>query len=393
LVARCHSRCFMTAGADEGDSCEAAESEKDAGAGEEEEEDERGNSFAGKLPRPSGDGWECLMGGLIWRRTLQKGQGPMPEIDQDIRTDIDIGLYFAEEPIRVLQQRRGVSYRLGEGEALPAVELCLRQMAEGEISELVCCSRMAWGSDGCRAATADESAIPPDTDLHMHVTLLECVQKPVDDENGLQACVRELTWRKANGNDYFSRSQFAQAARSYKAALKAFSSIGDAPEEEAASVRALGEDCGSNLAATFLAQSKFVEAKEAATGVLECNPDHVKALYRGAKAAFHLHDFEECELALKRAHELQPDNVSVRQLQGELRKAKREYAEKSKRIAQKVYGGPGPIAQPTGGMEAPSAQAARSGMHVFQKMLPNRWQAAVAVAVLCMVIGALSQWW
>merc|ERR1740121_829692 len=80
-------------------------------------------------------------------------------------------------------------------------------------------------------------------------------------------------------------------------------------------------------------------AKDAVTAVLQLRPDHVKAIYRGAKACYLLDDFEECEVAMQRVLELEPDNAAVKRLQADLKRKRQKYATKSQRMASRLFAG------------------------------------------------------
>ena len=57
--------------------------------------------------------------------------------------------------------------------------------------------------------------------------------------------------------------------------------------------------CLNNLSACHLSMKEYAKAKELCVRVLELEPDNLKALLRGAKAALALHEYDECSLCLE----------------------------------------------------------------------------------------------
>ena len=57
--------------------------------------------------------------------------------------------------------------------------------------------------------------------------------------------------------------------------------------------------CLNNLSACHLSMKEYAKAKDLCVRVLEVEPDNLKALVRGAKAALALHEYDECSLCLE----------------------------------------------------------------------------------------------
>eukprot|EP00927_Polykrikos_kofoidii_P050797 TRINITY_DN44672_c0_g1_i1.p1 TRINITY_DN44672_c0_g1~~TRINITY_DN44672_c0_g1_i1.p1 ORF type:complete len:400 (+),score=80.60 TRINITY_DN44672_c0_g1_i1:80-1279(+) len=286
--------------------------------------------------------WQDLLDGKIQRRTLRAGTGPPPEIDQDIVASIDIML---DESGEILQRWKDKRYRIGEGEAVPMLELGLRYTQECEECEIRGSASMAWGPQGMKAACPGERVVPPDVWLRMRVVLHRCVPKCSGTGPSWDEKMEQLVWRKANGNDYFKRKQFRKALISYTAGVKIFGEDFEPPdylegEERTAASEAAKravEDCACNLAATYLEEEEFSAARDAAGAALELNSGNVKALYRQAKAHLGLRDFETCDEVLKRAQLRAPDDASLKKLASELKRLQQEYVKTSRAVAGKMF--------------------------------------------------------
>mmetsp|Transcript_2179 Transcript_2179/g.3713 ORF Transcript_2179/g.3713 Transcript_2179/m.3713 type:complete len:422 (+) Transcript_2179:104-1369(+) len=288
------------------------------------------------------DGWIDLFNSKIKVRQLGAGSGSTPEVKQDVVCTYEVRTFADAAESSPLQVYKDVRLRIGEGECPPGVELCLRRMKEGETYEVYCVSTMAWGPAGRRGFGPEEQDVPGDVDLHFRVELHKCIEPEVT----FDALLEEIVWRKTTGSEHFRRKDFQKARRAYRAALEVYKNMAGPPEDmedriaAAERVDSLAADCNSNLAAVHLELGDTSLAKEAATHALEANPDHPKALFRVAKACFLLHEHKECELALKRLRELQPEDPAVRKLFHDLRQAQKEYVAKSKKLAAKLWEAP-----------------------------------------------------
>lgn len=283
------------------------------------------------------DGWGDLMDGKIRKRVITEGAGPNPEMQQIVECSVKVRLADAEAD-DWLQERSRVRYRIGESEAVPMLELALRHMHEGEVSEVFGVSNMAWGPAGCAAVGSAERPVPPSSDIHMLVVLHKCLEVPLGDLSWDDK-LRDATWRKENGNDHFRRKSFSQAARCYAAGIDVFGGGFDPPDghpsagEAAAAATAVVCDCASNLAAVHLEKGDHAAARDAARAALERQPEHIKARYRLARASLVLGDLDECEACLKLVLAQEPENAGARSLTVELRRARKQYAAESKRLA------------------------------------------------------------
>lgn len=282
------------------------------------------------------------MEGSIKKRITRAGAGKNAELNQDVRCTYKV--FAARKDGELFQYREQVRFRIGEGEAVPALELCLRHMLPGEHAEVQAAARFAWGPEGCRAANSGEKEVPPSTDVRFEVELLEVLPLlPPDTEPAWVQRVQELEWRKVAGNDHFKRRKIRQALKCYELGLQVFPEFPiQAPPElgakGAAAAAAVGQllaDCSSNMAAVHLELDEVSKARDAARMAVELCPEHSKAMYRLAKAALLLGDFTECEAMLKRLQE-GPQDSAVTKLQAELRAARQKYSASSKRLGAQL---------------------------------------------------------
>mmetsp|Transcript_635 Transcript_635/g.1790 ORF Transcript_635/g.1790 Transcript_635/m.1790 type:complete len:409 (-) Transcript_635:62-1288(-) len=294
----------------------------------------------------SGAGWRDLMSGKIRKRTVVHGSGPCPEVKQDVICSFQVRLADGPESYspEVVQHYKNVRYRIGESEAPPCLELALRYMRAGEEADVYGSPNFAFGPEGCPAVEEFEEEIPPDAALCLYVVLHEVLEIP-GDELDWNDRIQEVAWRKANGNRHFKRRSFAKAQKCYKEGMDVFADGFEPPEHikdrqsAMAAAMQLVTDCCANIAAVHLERGDNVAAKQACTEALTFSPSHVKALYRAAKACLALDEFEECEAAIKKALSIEPDSAVVMRVGEELRRKKKVYEAKSKKMNQRLFQG------------------------------------------------------
>lgn len=313
-------------------------------------------------------GWEDLMDGKIKKKTIKDGgQTARPEMQQDVICSVWI--YPADGPPEdtevqeetLLQHWAKRRFRIGEAEAPPVLELCLRHMYEGDECETYAASNMAFGPRGLKKGNDAEKDVPANIDVRMRVVLHKLLPLLTGRDPTWKEKLEIAIWRKAAGNEYVKRQELDKAIRCYKYGLGmatagrctgcatmgcAGSCLDTNPElpeqgveqleQEAKQLAQLQLDCGSNLAMVCLERAEYADARDACLAVLEECPTHVKALWRLAKAYLMLRDFEECEAAIKKAAEVAPDDAAVKKLTHELRTQKQEYVKKSKDMAGKM---------------------------------------------------------
>jgi len=222
------------------------------------------------------------------------------------------------------------------------LELGLRHMSVGEEAEIFSISRLAFGPEGYSAMASDEKPVPPDTDICFKVWLHQILPPVPPDRNRQEWVerVKELEWRKINGNDHFKRKKLDRACKCYSQGLQIFpevpiiapASLGRSADSAAAAVTKVIADIASNMAAVLLEQEKYRDAISQAEIATDLIPKHPKGLYRRAKAHLHLGEFNRCDEILEQLTPLQPDDPGVKRLVADLTRARAKNAAKNKQF-------------------------------------------------------------
>lgn len=236
----------------------------------------------------------------------------------------------------VVEKNDDLSFVLGDGDVISALDLIVSLMAKNEKCEMITEERHAFGALG------KKPDIPSNATLHYNIHLKEF--KDMTDF-GLMEPVERLSLaeaKKLRGNFHFNRQDFTLAGLSYKRGLKYFSLENLKGDEETEDVKKFAELKKALLMNLALADFKLTEYKKALNSlneVLEIESSHMKALYIRGKVLVNLGETQEAILSLSKAHELAKDNIEVK---NELAKAQAKHKtqyEKEKRMYQKMMRG------------------------------------------------------
>ncbi|TXG60926.1 hypothetical protein EZV62_012289 [Acer yangbiense] len=115
--------------------------------------------------------------------------------------------------------------------------------------------------------------------------------------------------KKEDGNALFKAGKYARAAKRYEKAVKYIEYDSSFGEEEKKQAKALKVACNLNDAACKLKLKEYKQAEKLCTKVLELESRNVKALYRRAQAYIQLADLDLAEFDIKKALEIDPDNM------------------------------------------------------------------------------------
>ena len=150
---------------------------------------------------------------------------------------------------------------------------------------------------------------------------------------------------REKGNKFWKEEDYLNASKSYSKALLAFNHLlkqGMFASEEEARDMVVEVQVPSllNLAACYLKLNYgYSNVVIYCSDVLKIQENNITALYRRAIAYTFLDQFEEAQADIKLAMELEPENQALKKIQKDLISRKNAYREKTRRIAQKAFGG------------------------------------------------------
>ncbi|KAJ6662765.1 hypothetical protein lerEdw1_010969 [Lerista edwardsae] len=251
-------------------------------------------------------GWEDLTEDRSLRKRLVRsgqGESSQPRPGQEVTVEL-LGVL---EDRSLVEKDPGLSFVLGQGGAIQALEHGVRSMQLGEVALLLARPSCAYGCLG------REPDIPQEAALLYEVTLLQVRDGP--DPACLPAAQRLVlgTQKREWGNFHFERREYQQALGLYQLALH-IAALPDAdplgPEEEEA-LREHRVKCLNNSAAAQLKLQQPEEALACCNEALRLDPDNVKALHRKGRLLSEQGEDQAALDVLKRALQLEPTTKAI----------------------------------------------------------------------------------
>lgn len=263
---------------------------------------------------------------------------------------------------------------LGNGDVTPGLEMAIRFLPLGAFAMIKCHSKYAYGDSGRFLSSGNTKktlrkneanaigakySVPPNALIlyRLHIRSI----KPSHELNSSSFIFKCAMQKKLIGNDCYKNEWLPpDGGPGKKRALKAYDGAsemmlnflqdidkaGDESTEGGSSpsveIRREGlsilTDCLNNIAAVHLRAKSYSLAKEAATRAIEYDSNNLKALCRAAKAAMldPSVTFEESDMAICCAEDIDSDDKEVKTLRAELEHRKREYSKREKKMYSKM---------------------------------------------------------
>ncbi|XP_075212743.1 inactive peptidyl-prolyl cis-trans isomerase shutdown [Lycorma delicatula] len=238
-----------------------------------------------------------------------------------------------------------VRYQLGKGTLLPGLELSLRTMRKGELSQFLIEPEYAFGKYGC------PPRIPPDATLLYEVELFKFTDS-ADPENNqdLEKEDKEsfpyaLKLAKKNhvlGNDCFKLNNAKAAIAKYRKAVDILLSCRLKDDEEEAGQKKMLLKLYTNLCVCYNKvrhPQRVCDMAKEAFYVDEPNAKfNSKLLYNWGVALSILGSYKKAAECLRSALKLEPNNPSIKNELTKLERKKLRYAEQERITFQKALG-------------------------------------------------------
>ncbi|CAE7387808.1 Fkbp59, partial [Symbiodinium microadriaticum] len=241
---------------------------------------------------------------------IRPGAGPTADMKTIVKANVKMFIAGTDTPVEVLE---GAFFKIGDGDAIPGLELPLRHSSVGEFFRAKCSWKFGFGPDG-RPASASAGAIPGNSNLEFEVEILEHVVPA----SGIEGVIQEVAVKKENGNRWFAYGDFLRAGRCFSQGGKASESIltnvdhlDDTPQGRSAKkLLQLYLDCINNLAACHLSNKDPFKAREACIKVIEIDRNNQKGLLRAGRASLLLHEYDESKMCFGKLYEIQQQELT-----------------------------------------------------------------------------------
>ncbi|XP_074834291.1 peptidyl-prolyl cis-trans isomerase FKBP8 [Carettochelys insculpta] len=290
---------------------------------------------------PAAEEWLDVLGsGLLRKKTLVPGQGV--ESRPCKSQDVTVRLKAMLEDGSVVEDNPSLSFTLGDGDVMQALDLCVQLMEMGETALIMSDAKYCYGPQG------RSPDIPPHAALTLEVQLLAAQDAPDLELLSGREKIQLANRKRERGNFYYQQADYVLAINSYDIALKAIDSsskVDFSPEEEAELLE-VKVKCLNNLAASQLKLDHYEAALKSCTLVLEHQPENIKALFRKGKVLAQQGEYREAIPLLKAALKLEPSNKTIH---AELSKLMKKHAEQKNvetAMYRKMLGNPGTSSSP-----------------------------------------------
>ncbi|XP_072889145.1 FKBP prolyl isomerase 16 isoform X2 [Hemitrygon akajei] len=220
---------------------------------------------------------------LIQKQILKEGQGKATR--PDVGQEVTIKLLGALEDGTIIDRDPKLTFLLGDGDVIQALEYCAFSMQLDEVALVISDGMYTYGHIG-RAPD-----IPPDATVIYEIQLLDVRNAPDPKELSPSDCIRICKQKRERGNYHFQRVK--------------------PNAQEAEELQEDGLKCLNNLAAAQLKLNLHEEVIASSNAVLHLDPNNVKALFRKGKLLSEQGDYEGAMETLKKALKLEPGTKAI----------------------------------------------------------------------------------
>lgn len=282
------------------------------------------------------------------KKVLKEGTGwERPSEGSEIIADVKFYLSDPDStlpvpPIQgdVIMEQKQWSFKLGDGIVIDGLDRAIQSMKLNEEAIIFVAPQHAFKT-AQNLLTDDMKA--KDAQVSSKILLNVCLTKfeKAKDVWGMsfEEKIEEMKVRKAIGNSLFKVGRYGAARKSYDRAVAFFDSpTSELSPELKSQVNELLLQCHLNLAMSLERMGETRKVMNHCNKALEISPSNVKALYRQGCAYLALDDYDNASSTLKRARQLDPNNVDVRKKLIELKNKRAKQDAADKRLYSNLFG-------------------------------------------------------
>ncbi|TRY62357.1 hypothetical protein DNTS_025884, partial [Danionella cerebrum] len=320
--------------------------------------------------------WMDVLGnGQLRKKVLETGSGPesRPQKGQNVSIHLKTSLSDGV----VVEDLQNVTFTLGDGDVIQALDLTVQLMELGERALIEADAKYAFGTLGSSAP-----AVSPNSGLLLEVQLLSAEDAPDLEVMSPLDRLSLANRKRERGNVHYQRADYAFAVNSYGIALQITeaSSRVDITQEQEEELLDMRVKCLNNMAAAQLKLDHYEAALRSCVSVLTHQPDNVKALFRKGKVLALQGDYAEAIGTLKRALKLEPSNKTIHAELSKLVKKHSEQKGAEQAMYKKMLGNPSNISS--------QKHRAKTSWSLSWKWLFGATAVAIGGVALSVVIAA-----
>lgn len=297
------------------------------------EEDKKDDANADQVPTEE---WLDVLGNnQLKKKVLIPGRGrdSRPQKGQNVtinlKTFLKDGILLGEQP--------GITFTLGDGDAIQALDLTVQLMELGEKALIITDAKYGYGARGSL-----DPEVPPGAELSLEVELLEATDAPNLELLPSNEKIALADHKREKGNVHYQRGDYAFAVNSYSIALQIAESSSkvDITDEEENQLVDVKIKCLNNMAAAQLKLDHYDAALKSCVSALAHQPENIKALFRMGKVLALQGEYTDAIQTLRKALKLEPSNKTIHAELSKLVKKQSERRGAEQAMYKKMLGNP-----------------------------------------------------
>ncbi|XP_020795782.1 peptidyl-prolyl cis-trans isomerase FKBP8 [Boleophthalmus pectinirostris] len=282
------------------------------------------------------DEWLDVLGnGQLKKKVLVPGKGrdSRPQKGQNVK----INLKTTISDGTVVVEISDLSFTLGDGDVIQALDLTVQLMELGERALVLTDAKYAYGSQG-----SFDPKVPPNAELSLEVELLEVTDSPELELLPPREKIALADHKRERGNAHYQRGDYAFAVNSYSIAMQITDSSSkvDITTDEENELVDVKVKCLNNMAAAQLKLDHYEAALKSCISALSHQPENVKALFRMGKVLALQGNYTEAIQTLRKALKLEPSNKTIHAELSKLVKKHSEQRGAEQAMYKKMLGNP-----------------------------------------------------
>eukprot|EP00871_Galdieria_phlegrea_P005774 jgi/Galph1/684/GphlegSOOS_G5420.1 len=269
-------------------------------------------------------------GGVI-KKIIREGEGWEKPSDE---TKAVVNMLVKEKDTsKIIEQEENFEIILGDGNVMEGIELALETMKKGEKALLTTAPRFAYQELSEQSGSLNGSTKGP---LEVELELISFERAKESWNLSTEEKLENATRMKEKGNHLFKSGRYKLAKKKYEKIVNNLEfdvrNKSDFNAEQKQQGKTILLQAYLNLAACEEKFGNVNDVVKQCNKALELDSINVKALYRRAGAYLRMAEVLLAENDLKRALELDPNNVAVKKKMRELRQVKTEQDAKDRRL-------------------------------------------------------------
>lgn len=297
--------------------------------------DKEKDEDAFKDPSPVEEWLDILGNDQLKKKVLVPGQGrdSRPQKGQNVKVNLKTALTDGT----LVVEQSNLSFTLGDGDVIQALDLTVQLMELGEKALVLTDAKYAYGSQG-----NIDLGVAPNAELSLEIELLEAADAPDLELLSPKEKIELADHKRERGNIHFQRGDYAFAVNSYSIALQITDSSSkvDISSEEEMELVDVKVKCLNNMAASQLKLDHYDAALKSCTSALAHQPNNVKALFRMGKVLALQGEYTEAIQTLRKALKLEPCNKTIHAELSKLVKKNSEQKGAEQAMYKKMLGNP-----------------------------------------------------